>query len=441
MTVTLFREYGEWTPVIDVAGPNLAAQQEFLDLWEEENNRLRRLFSPAPNDILATQRRDGKLRVRVQGIAGTLPVGTRQFRVVPKCLTLDTQDWERILVRMVAFAESLHFDVTAPIDVADEPTTFVDHIAYAFALSLEQALLSGPLLFYQEQEIYSPYVRGQLLLEPITDLITRPQTLRCTVDEMNLDNPYTALLSWALETLLRATRKPVIRLRLEHLRPAFAGIVPQHLAPGSVDRLSLPPQYLRYGQAIEIARYLARAETSGQDTGDRPAGGLVLDMARVFERFVGALLRVVAQRRGITSYAQQSDLLAREVGGEGRSYWPRPDDRLIGPDGLLLLVDSKYKGRSGQEAANYLLIDVDDLYQAIVSTLASGCPHVLLVYPATDQTSVPGKRPSYRQWRVTNRLGRDVLVTAIALDLHDLAVQGEAGLIDTLNDGVTQAMT
>lgn len=443
MATDLLKEYGDWVPLERFGGEQADEQLAFLRAWNLENDRLVRTLSFS-HDALATRLQGGRLHVRAQGIAGTLRVADRTLRIVPKCLSLDAPNWERGLLRMLAFAESLQFEVNAPVAVESEPTDIVDHVALAFATTLESALLSGPLLFYQEREIFSRYARGRLLLEPITNLITQPQTLHCLVDEMEFDNPHNRLLCWALETFQQTVRKPAVRARLYGLRSNFVGIFPQRLSPMALDRLQLPLQYEQYEPALSIAKWLARAETLGQLAGDRLGGGLVLDMARVFERFVSACLRAVALRHdtGITAHTvfQRSDLLAEEIGGAS-PFHTRPDDRLILNGRLALLVDAKYKGRSGDQAAHFLRIDSSDLYQMLASATASGCARALLVYPFTGNTAPEASKHDFRRWRVKNDLGgSELLVTASALDVHELAESGVESVIDTLEDAVAVAL-
>lgn len=443
MATNLLREYGSWISLEEFCGDR-EEQFVFERAWNEENVRLVRELGLS-HDVLATRLANGRPYIRAQGIAGTLRVSGRTLRIVPKCLSLDVSQWERSLLRMLYFAESLQFEVSAPIDVEAEPTEIVDHVALAFTASLETAFLSGPLLFYQEREIFSAYARGRLLLEPITELIVRPQALRCLVDEMEFDNPHNRLLCWALETFQQTVRKPSIRGRLQSLRSRFTSIIPQRLPPAVLDRLQLPLQYEQYESALSIAKWLARGETLGQLSGNRIGGGLVLDMAKVFERFVSACLQAVALRRdtGMIAHTlpQKNDLLAQEINGTA-PFYTRPDDRLILDGQLALLVDAKYKGRSGDQPSNFLRVDGGDLYQMLASATASGCPRALLVYPATVDSGPVAPKNRFRRWCIRNKLGGvDAVITAAALDVHNLAISGVEQAIDTLDKAVTEALS
>lgn len=434
-------EYGRWLPVHELIKGSSKEQGSFLDAWSKENDRLTRELGMS-HDVLAVRIENGSFQVRVQGIAGTINIAGQTIQIVPKCFSQHTHHWERSLLRMLSFAESLHFELSAPMSVDADVTDVIDHLAYAFVIALELAIHSGPLLIYQEQEILSPYARGRLRLEPITERLAYPHLLRCIVEEMVADNPYTSLLCWALEAFQRAVRKPMLRVRLQNLHSNFIGIVPRRLPPAILDHLHLPLQYKQYSRAVSIARWLARGETVGQLAGNWIGGGLVLDMSQVFERFVSNCLRVVASRRGtgVTAYtlSQESDLLAEEIDG-GSPFYTRPDERLILNGHLSLLVDAKYKGRNGNNPADFLRIDRDDLYQMIASCTAAGCSHVLLVYPATSESDSSWSR--YRRWQVRNQLGgENITVTAAALALQELATVNIDGVIDALDRAVTEAI-
>src|SRR6266700_5132200 len=191
--VIILREYDEWTPLQEIIDE--ADQSDFLAAWGEENDRLTSELGLS-HDALATKISRSYPAIRAQGIAGTVRIANYVVQIVPKCLSTHTIHWERSLLRMLSFSQSLQFELSAPVEVDAELTDIVDHIAYAFAIELETALHSGPLLIYQEREVFSPYARGRVLFEPIADLITRPQQLHCLIEEMDAQNPYTSLFCW-----------------------------------------------------------------------------------------------------------------------------------------------------------------------------------------------------------------------------------------------------
>ena len=441
-SITL-REYGDWTLLKTVV--SIEDQSDFLAAWGEENERLTSELGFS-HSALAT-RFGRNVAIRAQGIAGIIRISNYVVKIIPKCLTAETVNWERGLLRMLSFSESLQFELSAPIDVDVEPeaTDIVDHVAYSFALELETALHSGPLLIYQEREVLSPYARGHIQLEPITDLFTHPQLLRCVVEEMDIQNPYTGLLCWTLETLQRASRKPELQARLQALRANFIGVTPWLLSPSLIDHLNLPIQYKQYEAALSIAKWLAIGETLGQIAGDRIGGGLILDMARVFEKFVGACLRAVSIQNSkggkmYTTISQKSEQLAVEVGGS-KPIITRPDEQLFENGQLTLIADAKYKGRSGDNPANFLLSDNDDLYQMLATCTATGCSRAMLIYPAIDEVITMSSSSKIRQWHTPNNLGgRDVLFTATALDIRELASTGINTIINNLNKAVTSAL-
>lgn len=92
--------------------------------------------------------------------------------------------------------------------------------------------------------------------------------------------------------------------------------------------------------------------------------------------------------------------------------------------------------------ADYLEPESSDTYQMLASCTASGCPRAMLVYPAIDEVIPVGSSPQLRQCYMPNRLGgRDVLFTATALDIRELASTGINAVIDSLNQGVKKALS
>ena len=244
-------------------------------------------------------------------------------------------------------------------------------------------------------------VRGRIR---IGDQITRRPgqmiPIEVTHDEFTVDIAENQILRTALRRMLTVPRlSPQARATLGHLDGQLAGVTV--LPPGTrlpewrVTRLNL-----RYAPALRLAEIIlanSSAETGG---GPLHMASFVVDMARVYEDFVGTALK---------------ESLARYPGGTETQYRTRLDEAdYPGPAGIAMYVDVVHVVRGRPRLvfdAKYKAADPKgqypnaDHYQMLAYCTALGVPTAWLVYAGEG---APVRR------RIVNT---DISVVEFALDL------------------------
>jgi 5-methylcytosine-specific restriction endonuclease McrBC regulatory subunit McrC len=371
------------------------------------------------------------------GVAGRLKIRSTTIDVYPKFLRGSDAiaQWDALLLPLLSVAlPRFRFVATVRQPAkSTRRTSFVDHLAFAYAAALDRGLRSGPLLAYQSVEGPISELRGQFVVESqLNHLLSPPGAIECRFGQLEPDNVFSRLLAWAALRLAAGSRTPSTRARLFALMPRLNAVP---VAPAEVDagRLELMPQHEAYRDAFELAQWLVMGGSVGFVGGVRAGASIVVNMERLFERFVNGLMRrptASARHGGIDwhSRPQQPSLLARELDGD-REVWTIPDDRLIVGGATKIVVDAKYKlslesNQIGQNSFG------DDVYQLAGAARAAGCHLALLVYPRLEGSG-PGL--DFRVWQLPKFGSQpEVWMAAKGVAMSGLAAPG--GVQRTVDD-------
>lgn len=252
-------------------------------------------------------------------------------------------------------------------------------VAETLCRHVERALGQGALQGYVTEEAALPLVRGRIR---VADQIARwPGTLlpiEVRYDEYSVDTAENQILRSALRRMLDVPRVPVATAaRLRHLDARLDGVTP--LLPG----VGLPqwrPVRLnaRYHAALRLAELVLRHQSFEVGPGGLPIAAFVVDMATVFENFVGTALREAwAVHPGETR-------LQHEANFDDSGVMRIRVDVVHCVAGVPRIVaDAKYKIESGSgRYSNH------DHYQILAYCNALRVPAAWLVYASGSQCPV-----------------------------------------------------
>jgi 5-methylcytosine-specific restriction enzyme subunit McrC len=173
------------------------------------------------------------------------------------------------------------------------------------------------------------------------------------------------------------------------LTPALAGRVKRLMSilvevepriPPAWERRSVHFDRLndRYRPALTIADWIiSRSSPELMTEGrQRPFHSFLVDMSRVFEKFVAHKLRSSLAMHG---YRCDDDNLDEPLDEQGRLFWTTPDIEVRTPAGELIILDTKYKElKSGGP-------EEGDVYQVVTYCVSRGASRAMLVYPRLNE--------------------------------------------------------
>lgn len=255
----------------------------------------------------------------------------------------------------------------------DVPATLAAALIRAVGEATRRTLLKG----YVTVEESGTVIRGrwdiarQLKIRP-----GLPVPVELTFDDYTEDILENRILKAALRALIRLEQLP--RHIIDQLGTA---LVP--FSNVSDLRLGTPvplPAATRlnshYQPALRIARWVLDATSWAHTSGASTGATFLLNVAKVYEDFVGRVLQEAMRATGYEVELQVSDWRL-DIGGKVRL---RPDIVISSNEEVVAVADTKYKvwGATGGSPPNA------DIYQGLAYAITGGVPEAHLLYVSGD---------------------------------------------------------
>ncbi len=306
--------------------------------------------------------------------------GIGPLRIVPKLAGTDLDVLAMIAVadaNSPTFLETLHHRfATGPRDTL--PELIARFLTDGARTIHREGLLAG----YRPARDDLPFVRGRIDIQQQTlRRFSRLDSLACTFEELDADILENQLIAAALRIARTIGTDPARRRSTTHLYDHFAAAAPTR----PPDPYTARTQLLHYNRHNERYRAtltwaLALLDHNFIDnafvSGHTRAEAFLIDMNRLFERFVTELVRRCLPT-GYTQRSQASD--STFYASDGGGYAIRPDILVTARD-RSAAIDSKYKRYDTGP------LSISDLYQLTVYAQAypgwNHVPRSLLIHPS-----------------------------------------------------------
>ena len=282
----------------------------------------------------------------------------------------------RSVLHMASLAES-QLDIGDEVFDAEVDRSLPTAIASALIDAIDAAVTRGLRKGYREVEETGQVMRGRWDIS--RQLRTRPGMpipLELTIDEFTEDTDENRILHTALRQVLKIEGLPpeVLR-RARHLLAIFSEVRMLHPGePVPVVHFTRLNGFLKF--PVFLARLMLQELSWTHSLGAARAGTFLINMAPVFEAFIGNGLRDALRPMGVGVDLQDSSWRL----DEGKRIVLRPDIVLRRNGRPIAVADTKYKvfGASAGSPPNA------DVYQAVAYALALGLGEAHLIYAAGD---------------------------------------------------------
>jgi 5-methylcytosine-specific restriction enzyme subunit McrC len=246
----------------------------------------------------------------------------------------------------------------------------LEFVVSFFANLVERRIDQGLYRSYVERDDDLTTVRGRIAFAE--DLrrnhVTRHRTY-CRYDEFSWDVPENQVIRQVLHLLGGWGFGKELRLRLRGLDAALSEVTPTVLPLGSLDRFQYNRFNEDYRQMHRFCRLFLEGASLSEENGTFDFRTFLVDMDKLFERFVTQVLRERAGARvGV------DDQVATQLGYE-QKVPIRPDIVVSNGGRVGLVADCKYKRLEPGEFKNH------DVYQMHAYCTAMGAQRGLLIYP------------------------------------------------------------
>jgi 5-methylcytosine-specific restriction enzyme subunit McrC len=344
-------------------------------------------LSPAAHALLTT-RYPHQLEVVATAERGIYRVAARQHvgRIgLPGggLLVIEPKVGVRHLFHMLAVAADLARFQPPPAELAPDPEIYPFVLA-TLVRQVETLLQAGLYQGYEEREDDLPFVRGRINLPA---QLRRHGDLRhrhiCVYAERTPDTAENRIIAATLRALpaLLAPGEAVLIRHARALLRRFAEVTPLSRGQAllALERLTLHRLNAAYAPVLGLCRLALHHLSLVEQAGAHPFASFLVEMPRLFERYLTVRLREHLAPAGLRIVAQRRDYL-----DEAARVGIRPDV-LVYPaagDAPVLVLDAKYRRLSTLAGSDLNA----DLYQISAYMDRYGLQQGVLVYPRFSPT-------------------------------------------------------
>jgi 5-methylcytosine-specific restriction enzyme subunit McrC len=297
-----------------------------------------------------------------------------------------------------------------PLPIAEDHTTAetgtaaLDFLTAQLARKLTERAEAGLHRSYRERTDSGPFLQGRLDLSThLREPQCRKDQLHCRYEEFTIDVLCNQVPRAAAERVLASpllsdgVRAALRRALIPFREVGLVALSPNWFLEASADRLTEA-----YHPLFDVCRLLLEGLEPGKQSGPIPGPAFLLDMDRVFERYVTAgVMGAFIANNSYTVSVQASHLVNRPASGQPNIH-VRPDVTIEIDGQTRTVIDAKWKRHAGCP------IMTEDVYQVLAYATALGARHAVLVYP--------GRRSQIWQYPLAN--------SPLRLAIHRLRVVG-----------------
>jgi 5-methylcytosine-specific restriction enzyme subunit McrC len=339
---------------------------------------------------LLIEARPAGIRVTTRSWIGVVRLNSLEIRVEPKL----AGDHIRV-VEMLELTSGLdllrryanHHQLKTGAD------NLFDLIATLLVTESERLLAGGLLSDYRDNESAIPFVRGRILAsEQVLKRFGQIDQIHCSFDERTEDIAENRVIAAALSICRRLVKAPGLKQRIHRCLSGFL----EYCTPSSDDRLKsftslnydrLNSHYKTAHEFSDLVFTNFHVEEFSAD-GDSKVFSFLLDMNKLFEKFIEKLLEHLCRQQDLRPSFQKRNASVICDADTGQSFAEiRPDVLLKSQTtGIAVPVDTKYKRLDDTKVNN------GDIYQLFFYASAFGKPtqpkRAFIFYPAS---TVAGK--------------------------------------------------
>ena len=342
--------------------------------------------------------------LKIQNYVGVIQVPGLTIEIPPKTASATEAifdpdksaraDWaqpQRNLVVMLTIAGMLQpFERGyAGLEIARTP--LLEALVSAFARSLIKELRRGLDRAYVERTENLAVLRGKLeVCTHVRINALHPERLFVTYDEFNPDTMLNRILRAACRRLLAATTLSQTQQLLRECLMDLADVEDLAITEDCFDRIHLSRNNVRFSSLLEFSRLVLLGFSPQLRAGEVTTLALLFQMEKVFERFVGNLIRRHAEELGFSREqvllqgVGSSRWLLQTPSGSGR-FALKPDIQILDRTGSVqAIVDTKWKllRRDSDDRRNG--VDQADVYQMFAYAMSFRSRDNILLYPRVE---------------------------------------------------------
>ncbi|WP_456473789.1 McrC family protein [Candidatus Pyrohabitans sp.] len=356
----------------------------------EINDKLKKLLK-ADTDIITVLHGD---KLRTYHYVGVLQVGNKRIQILPKLYRRKGEDENKVNEAL----RNLHFMLQYTMDLRIGETSeslfkkgdILEIYITMFLAELENILQSSIFREYITVEENLSTVRGKLLLaQHIKSNAVRNLPLAyCEFDELTQDNLINQTIKYTLRILKVVSRSYENHRKIDQLLFIFDDVSDRVILPYLKDKIHFNRLNLHFKPVVDKCFMFIRNFSVDLSSGRFEYGGIVFDMNKLFEEFIGRIIKKHKKDIGLKDYQIKLQYNIGKLDKNGNIV-PKADIVILKNDKIHMIIDTKYKidYKEKIKPSNH------DIYQMIAYGIAAKCPEIVLLYPKPYNYSETSKEP------------------------------------------------
>jgi 5-methylcytosine-specific restriction enzyme subunit McrC len=281
-------------------------------------------------------------------------------------------------INMVKYALDLP-EVSNEIFGLSEKCNHYDLVVLFLLGAVERLLHRGVYSSYADYEENLKTVRGKIFFkEHLSRNYGRGDKVYCSFSELTVDILENRIIKYTLFHLMRGGEfiSNQVSLRVAECYRRFDQVELVHLSQtGSLSLVNYTPLNEHYRPIVELCELILRDSSVNENIGPKASHSFLIDMDKLFEKFVGKLL----SKRLCTFNVQLQAPRYPEVDEDKKDLKIIIDILLKENGSETFVLDTKYKEFENIPSA-------EDVAQLVYYSLTTGVRKVGLIYPGRQKT-------------------------------------------------------
>ncbi len=334
-----------------------------------------------------TQRLGGKVNVSRPAQGEGFVLNSQQYACVislpsGKVLRSVPRIDARNLFVMLAYAYGLPPDTFEEVAQFGELDSLLEFVAAYWCGLVEERLEHGLYRAYVEQEDNLSFLRGRIAFtEDVRRNVIMRQRTYCRYSELVWDVPENQVLRFVAHALVGWNFGAETRGRLDNIDHRMDEVSRPRFVARDLERFQYHRLNLDYEPMHQLCRLFLDEMSLSEDKGETSLNGFMLDMNKLFERFVTEGLRRESNSGWFISDQEDSYLGSRRR-PQDSTYRPaihiRPDIVLRNGIDPRAVLDCKFKRTSSSSFKHH------DFYQVLSYCTSLATDHGALIYPRSE---------------------------------------------------------
>lgn len=314
---------------------------------------------------------------------GVLRIDDLTIELLPK--TGNAARSRGVLVAMLRATKTLSASPTQNATIHEQRVHLLDQFIIEFCRRVESALTQGAIAQYVRQEDSLPAIRGRVdVIWHLRSSTVDRSRIHCAFDERTIDNEHNRALKFVLHKLRMAATSAQTKGLVAALTHRFDQVADTPTTPKAIESLRFDRLNNRWQVIFERAAWLLRGIFPDVRAGTTEGPGLLFNMERLFERFVGARLRQTWEHAGFGDYEVQLQAPQKYLAPAERAFLLKPDVTILSGGEPIRILDTKWKDLTDGEPLG--AVSSEDAYQMATYAMRYGCPTITLIYPSMGRT-------------------------------------------------------